>query len=354
MDKKGALKLLRGGPSGVAEWNRWRHVDDAPLWAIARGLKGEVLHGVDLHGAKLSGVELGCTGLAGADLSGADLSFARLYVANLQGANLRGADLHLADLHFSDLRDADLRDVWAPHADFSRANLQGANLSGARLSGVYLCELDLSEARGLEYVRHEGPSSLGIDTMLKSRGKIPDRFLRGCGVDPRLQRIILGDHAALVDAAYNTAKPIRFDSCFISYCTKDKPFVDRLQKVLNTQGVEYWYAPEHGRWGEKLTAQIDREIAVRDRVLLICSAASLNDSAWVQWEIERALAEGERRGRETIFPVTIDDAIFGWNHPRATRIRETLVGDFRKATKGKALQEKVSRLLEGLKTRALE
>ena len=42
--------------------------------------------------------------------------------------------------------------------------------------------VDLSVANGLEAVRHLGPSTIGIDTIYKSHGKIPDVFLRGCGV----------------------------------------------------------------------------------------------------------------------------------------------------------------------------
>ena len=42
--------------------------------------------------------------------------------------------------------------------------------------------VDLRFAKGLETVKHWGPSTIGIDTTYKSRSRIPEVFLRGCGV----------------------------------------------------------------------------------------------------------------------------------------------------------------------------
>lgn len=404
MDSNKARILRQGGPLRVAEWNDLRrglkdHELGSPEFSpdleeanyCGTVLDNVDLRMVDLRGADFTNASLREADLRGANLSGANLSRSHLSRANLRRANLNNADLmgadlrhaaldmaHLgkadltgASLNYARLRSAvltiaNLQGVDLSRADLARANLDGANLvkakffetvlRGANLAGAILgytlwCSTNLGTVEGLSGMRHEGPSSIGLDTVLKSGGKLPDRFLRGCGVDPHLQKIILGDNEALVEAAYATARPMQLQSCFISYSTKDKPFVDRLQAALNRRGVEYWYAPEHGRWGEKLTAQIDRAIAVRDRVLLVCSRASLNDSDWVQWEIERAFAEADRRGRELVFPITIDDAIFGWSHPRATRIRDLLVGSFVKATKGDAFQNRVDRLVDGLKKR---
>ena len=36
--------------------------------------------------------------------------------------------------------------------------------------------------RGLETVHHDGPSTIGIDTLYCSNGQIPEVFLRGAGV----------------------------------------------------------------------------------------------------------------------------------------------------------------------------
>ena len=81
MDRDEALKLLRGGEEGVAEWNRRRS-------------EGEEIP--DLSGADLRG----------ADLRGADLSYAYLVEAKLLRANLSSANLTKADLRGADLRGA--------------------------------------------------------------------------------------------------------------------------------------------------------------------------------------------------------------------------------------------------------
>ena len=43
-------------------------------------------------------------------------------------------------------------------------------------------DVNFSEVKGLERVNHLGPSYVSIDTIYKSKGKIPELFLRGCGV----------------------------------------------------------------------------------------------------------------------------------------------------------------------------
>lgn len=40
-------------------------------------------------------------------------------------------------------------------------------------------------SKGLETVRHGGPSTIGIDTLYKSRGQIHESFLRNAGVPDR-------------------------------------------------------------------------------------------------------------------------------------------------------------------------
>ena len=78
-----ALKLLRGGPKGVAEWNRRRE-------------DGESIP--DLSGAKLAEAKLRTVNLRGADLREANLIGAKLFLADLREANLSMADLRGASL----------------------------------------------------------------------------------------------------------------------------------------------------------------------------------------------------------------------------------------------------------------
>jgi len=218
------LEILK---QGVEQWNKWKKEHPEVEPDLSRvNLREAKLHGVDLRAAKLDKTNLDRANLSGADLSEADLSLADLVEADLSGADLSDADLGLANLSKADLRradlsGADLRFAYLLRANLGQANLSGADLGFADLGGANLgqanlrqanlpradlwaanlggtdfteahawatifANVDLSAAKGLETVIHEGPSTIGIDAIYKSHGKIPEAFLRGCGVPDNL------------------------------------------------------------------------------------------------------------------------------------------------------------------------
>jgi uncharacterized protein YjbI with pentapeptide repeats len=129
------------------------------------------LAGADLTGAKLVRVNLCRADLTEANLRG-DLSYANLSYAKVANANLTEANLTDARLNGADLKGAIL----------NRATMRGIQLGDAVFGFTVLADVDLSEASGLDSVEHTGPSSIGLDTLYKSQGRIPDTFLRGAGV----------------------------------------------------------------------------------------------------------------------------------------------------------------------------
>src|SRR5260370_37268333 len=100
--------------------------------------------------------------------------------------------------------------------------------------------VDLSNSEGLEAVNHIAPSTIGIDTIYLSKGKIPEVFLRGAGVPVEFITYM----KSLV------ANPIEFYSCFIIYSTKDHEFAERLHGDLQRIKVRCWVAP-HDVHGER-------------------------------------------------------------------------------------------------------
>ena len=107
--------------------------------------------------------------MAGADLTDADLT----------GASFAGASLVRANLTNAKCVDSDFF-----QAQFWSVNLTGTDLTGSQFGYSIFQDTDMSEAKGLEQVRHDSPSTIGLDTLFRSNGQIPESFLTGAGVPP--------------------------------------------------------------------------------------------------------------------------------------------------------------------------
>jgi hypothetical protein len=185
------------------------------------------LEDADLRHASLSGADLHDANLYGADLTGANLSDANLTSANLPEANLTGARLIFAHPMDANRTDTKLPQANLYRANLIRADLEGTDLTDATAAYTQFDNVDLSEVRGLDSVQHNGPSTIGIDTIYRSNGKIPESFPRGCGVPETFITYM----RSLTGNAFD------FYSCFISYSTMDQQFSQRLYESLQARGV---------------------------------------------------------------------------------------------------------------------
>ena len=193
--------------------------------------------------------------------------------------------------------------------------------------------------KGLDTVRHDGPSTIGIDTIYRSRGKIPEVFLKGAGVDDTFITYI----SSLI------GKPIEYYSCFISYSSKDEAFAKRLYADLQSHNVRCWFAPEDLKWGERIRTGIDEAIRLHDKLLLILSKQSVA-SGWVEHEVKTALAKERKEKRVVLFPVRLDKAVLESPFSWANEIRhERNIGDFTRWKNHDDYQNAFSRLLRDLK-----
>ena len=288
------IAIVKKGREAIAEW-RAQHPTERLDLSHARLFNANLL-GANLSRANLREGNLSAGRLSGACLSEADLGVANLTCAFLHRADLRGADLRAADLCHADLREADLTG-----ADLKQAKLFGANLSGsdfdkAFAGGTTFGDVDLSEAKNLETVNHGHPSSVGVDTLFNSKGKIPESFLRGCGVPDVLIEYL--------PSLIGQMQPIQFYSCFISYSGKDDAFARRLHSRLEAEKLRVWFAPEDMRGGKKSKDQIDEAIRIYDRLLLVLSKESMK-SNWVRHEIKRARQKERETEREVLFPISL-------------------------------------------------
>jgi hypothetical protein len=292
--------------------------------------------------AKLSRANLDGASLIGAYLNGAYLDSAELNSANLNGANLSGAILTRAGLTFATLSSADLN-----RANLDGANLSGANLSGATCGNTYFVKVDLSAVIGLDDTRHRRASHIDIDTIYRSKGKIPESFLRGCGVPENF----------ITYMRMLTGSALEFYSVFISYSTKDQPFAERLHADLQARGVRCWFAPHDVKGGRKLHEQIDEAIRLYDKLLLILSDASMS-SPWVKTEIANARAREQQQKRQMLYPISLVpfERIREWKcfdadsgTDSAREIREYFVPDFSSWKDHDSYTEAFERLVRDLK-----
>ena len=291
-------------------------------------LKGADLTFAKLNGASLAEADLSCAFLGEAWLVAADLGAANLNEADLSGADLRmsclsradlrGAGLAWANLFEADLSGADLSGAFLGGAGLRSANMSGADLHGAFCTGTVFADVDLSLVKGLEAVVHNSPSTVGIDAIIKSKGKIPEVFLRGCGVPEPLIKYL---HSLPGEA-------FEFFSCFISYAEADNAFSELLYNDLRAAGVKCWRWKEDAKWGRKLMREVDQAIERYDKLVVILSELSLKSEPVIR-EIERALQKEQREGKEVLFPIRLDEAIFSWHHELKADIVRKHIGDFR-------------------------
>ena len=172
---------------GLEAWNKWRQ----------KRLVVPDLSGINLSGQNLCNADFNLTVLRKADFSFAELNCIDLHQAFLDEANFFAANLSEGRLRYADFRDARLRrtnltsasldgakfnNADLSRADFSHADLGNANFEGAEIGYTIFADVDLSQVKGLGTVKHSAPSTIGIDTLYKSQGKIPDQFLRDAGV----------------------------------------------------------------------------------------------------------------------------------------------------------------------------
>ena len=374
--------MAKRGPYAIARWreSNWRrrvqldlsgaHLSRAKLPGVDLSL--DELSGVDLtdadisrsimYGSNLRSAHLSRASLIWSDLHRARLSGAALIRTNLSGSclvatDLQGADLSHADLSWADLRDANLTGANLTEANLSWADLSGCNLARARLTGTNLevanltsvdlrgaflvrtilhrtlmnravleltlfGDCDLGQALQLESVVHLGPSIIGLDSLARSQGLIPETFLRQAGVaEP-----VINMQAGLRQSKNNYSRVLLVSSY------QDEEFVERLEDDLRLAGFSCW------------RLLVDDETPVRsngvfptiqrfsyfDQMMLVCSEYSL-DSPFGWRFFERVIQKPVAASTDirTIIPLALDDELYNKQDPLCDDLRSQLVVDFR-------------------------
>lgn len=367
MNNDEKLKLLRDGENGIAKWNALR----------SKGDIGPHFYHFDLSGADLREAQFRGMTLADGNFSGANLTGACFANADLGGVRFMDADLSDADMTRTKMSSVWEESHLMAHtssANFSGAKLRRADFFGADLSNCYLHDadvsesevryttfgnLDLSRTRGLDSVIHYGPSTIGIDTIVNSRGRIPEVFLRGVGLsplevaiaslyNPELSDNDISDLVTTKIAAIRMCGPLYIGGVFISYSHLDAAFADKLCRHLGDEGASVW-RDVHNLTAGQIHKQIDRAMRVQDIVVVILSKNSLA-SDWVWQEIEWARRKEKSENRDVLCPIALDDA---WKTVEAEpvlmrQLRRYNILDFG-AWKTKRFTSAFQKLADGLK-----
>ncbi len=321
------LEVLK---QGHKVWNEWRWKNS--VWAPD-------LSSAHLHLADLGFIDLREANLRDANLRSAILCHAYLQSADLRGANLFRANLYCAHLGYADFTNADLREANLFAADLRGTKVCGADFTSAAVGWTVFADLDLSEVKGLRSIWHRSPCSIGVDTIYRSKGKIPDVFLRSAGVPEEFIKY----------AQSLVGRTEEFHSCFISFSTWDGEFSKRLYADLQQNVVPCWYFPENAKSGEPVWGEIDRGIGTYDKLIVICSESSLQSPAVLR-EIERALQREDRERKNILFPIRIDNYVFDkWEHERKADVIKKVVGDFTHWKEHDPYQKALYKLLRDLK-----
>ena len=321
-------------------------------------LTGSDLHLADLSGANLQGAHLwrsnlsranlneanmaGCTlgrtnlsnsALKAADLKGADLSFANLSYADLERADLSGTDLTQTDLSWANLNGADLRDARLiganlDMADLTEADLRGATIIKTRLDSTSLsravcgvtifANCDLTRVIGLEDVRHSGPSMISLDTLSRSKGQVPVKFLEGAGVAPPL--------IAAQDAI--RAAGLTYTRVLLLGSENDGEFAAKVRAGLAEAQVPSWIIAADDE-ASLQSGEITLDKAVYyDRLVLLCTAESLENPHTSRYFGSLMNGSGFALG-ETLISVAADDVFYQREDRLCSGLRDGVVVDFR-------------------------
>jgi uncharacterized protein YjbI with pentapeptide repeats len=313
------LKILK---QGVDVWNKWRRKN--------RWLEPD-----------LSSAELSKVNLYRADFIRANLNQVNFSGSSLQGVLFIQAELKCAKLNGSYLNMADFSQTEMDYTDFSNATIGWTNFGNC----------DLRKVKGLDSVIHTGPSNIGIFSIMRSGGNIPEKFLTEVGI-PK-------DIIAYFSSIGAERSAIKYYSCFISYSSKDQEFADRICVDLQNNGVQCWFAPKDIRGGKKIDRQLDEAIRHHDKLLLVLSDHSLA-SDWVATEIRWARKREKESGKRKLFPIALVDyeklklwELFDSDTVTnlAAEVRSYYIPDFTRWDDPDFYQNTFERLLEDLKAR---
>ncbi len=322
------------------------------------------VEGITLHGVSLSGVNLSGAAMYAVERIDSQPEVNPVASISLRKASVSGVDLSQADLSGAVFSEESLVGVHFSNANLDgavfvrslliRCNLDGANLANARLmnTGFINCR-SFHKALGLDQLEHAGPSTLDAQTMRACISKLPSAVLLGMGYTEK--------EIGALRALYERERS--FFSCFISYAPADHAFANHLRRRLLKSNVSCWQDTQDMRGGIHWRGQIYDAIEKQDKLVLVCSRASLTRAAVVE-EILEAIDRERRTGTQKLFPIRLDDYVFSealdriartkvatgdWKENWVVYVRSYHIPDFSRWNEARPFRREFTKLVEVLK-----
>ena len=310
------------------------------------------LAGSQMAGSSLCRARLTSAVLSHAVLKGADLSYSDLSYADLDGADLSGADLTATDFSWATLTSANLRGASLTATSLMMANLTGADLRGAKISkadfessilhraiagGSLFANCDLRSVIGLESMLHGAPSSITLDTLARSGGRIPRLFLQGAGVPEPLI------------AAQDVLKDERrtYPTLLLIGSMDDSRLAQKLCEILSQTHIPTWALyPDDENALNTGESSLDHTVYY-DRLALLCTDAGLENPLTSRFfsELVRSAKQG---GQADLIALGAGEAFYQRQDRLCNGLRESLTIDMRGWEDARILEGAVAHLVREL------
>ncbi len=190
--------------------------------------------------------------------------------------------------------------------------------------------VDVGPLCDAQSLTHSAPSSVDARAVMSSyRHPQLKSFMTDAGVPEVFAEYMIECARALGDDALREL----MQSTFISYGGPDEDFARRLYDALRAHGVVTFFFPETAKVGERIGDEVFNALQRHDRMILVCSRASL-DRPGVLNEIQETLDREARDGGATyLIPVMLDDYLLEeWSEKQpvlAERVKSRVAADFR-------------------------
>jgi hypothetical protein len=234
-------------------------------------------------------------------------------------------------------------------ADLTGADLQGATIINTKLNSTSLSQAvfgvtviancDLTLAIGLDSVRHAGPSMVSLDTLSRSRGQVPARFLEGAGVPP----LLVAAQDAFRDSGTNYTRVLLLGS------ENDGEFAAKIRASLAEAQVPSWIISADDEASLQSGAVNLDHAVYYDRLVLLCTAQSLENPLTSRYFATLVNGQARSNGssaREPLIAVAADDIFYQREDRLCTGLREEAVVDFRGWEDEARYKEALSNLIQ--------